>query len=314
MKALVIDESKTPGSLRDLPDPTLEDNAVRVDVSYAGVNPVDWKIRDGAVGERTFPLVLGQDFAGTVQDARGDAPVQIGDRVFGCARESGSYAEETVVPNDTHDSPYARIPDGLSDALAAALPTPGLTALASLATLEATRGTSLLIVGAAGAVGSIAAQTAVHRGVSVTAVVLPGQGTAMRAHGVKDVVETDGSVVDAVRKDHPELFDAILDLVSDGGTLKMNAPLLRRGGNLVTTIHVADVEWFSERGIVATNIVMNETPQSSSQTLTELANLVTEGFVKVDIAGERSLDQAASLLDEISAGKSPGKFVLRVGA
>jgi NADPH:quinone reductase-like Zn-dependent oxidoreductase len=312
MKAIAIDAYKTPGSLHELPEPPLGDDAIRVAVSFAGVNPVDWKIREGAMGrDRKPPLVLGQDFAGTVEAVSGRPHAERGTRVFGCARASGAYAEQTVVPNHARDSPYAPIPEGLSDELAAALPTPGLTALGSLALLEAASGTRLLIVGAAGAVGSIAVQAARHRGARVSAVVRPGQAEQVRAYGV-GVVETGDGVLDAVRAAGHEAFDAVLDLVSDRDALKQIAPLLRRGGKLVSTIHVADEEWFEAHDIAATNIVMSETPQSSPEGLAELANLVSGGIVKVALTGERPLAEAPALLDEMQAGSRSGKFVLRV--
>jgi len=313
MKAIAIDAYKSSGSLHELPEPPLGEDAIRVAVTFAGVNPVDWKIRAGKSGQdRKPPIVLGQDFAGTVEELSGHAHAPKGARVFGCARANGSYAERTVVPNHAQDSPYAPIPDGISDQVAAALPTPGLTALGALALLEAARDTRLLIVGAAGAVGSIALQAARHRGARVTAVVQPGQAADVRALGADDIVETKESVLEAVRADGREPYDAVLDLVSDGDALKENAPLLRRGGKLVSTIHVADEQWFRAHDIVATNIVMSETPQSSPEGLTELAKLVADGIVNVGVSGERPLADAPALLDEMQAGTRPGKFVLRV--
>jgi NADPH:quinone reductase-like Zn-dependent oxidoreductase len=310
MKAFVIDEFKTPGSLRDIPEKPLDDNGIAVEVHYAGVNPVDWKVREGQYKDKQLPLVLGQDFSGTVKNVKGDSHASVGQRVFGCAR-LGAYAEETTLPNNAQDSPYAPIPDGLSDELAAALPTPGLTALASLAVLDVGKDTKLLVIGAAGAVGSIALQTAVHRGARVTGVAKPGQAASLRARGIDDVIETDGSAVDAVQAKHREPFDVVLDLVSDKETLKNNAPLVRPGGKLVTTIYAADEQWFKQRDITATNIIMNKTPQSSPEGLSELAKLFTDGVVQIDVA-ETTLDEAGSILDKLEAGKLPRKYVLHV--
>jgi NADPH:quinone reductase len=216
------------------------------------------------------------------------------------------------LPNNLQDSPYAHIPDDLSDAVAAALPTPGLTALASLALLSVGSNTRLLIVGAAGAVGRIALQAAAHSGAAVTAVVQPGQGERISVCGAKDVVETTGSAVTALGKEHAQAFDAVLDLVSDADPLKANASLVRQGGKLVTTIHVADEPWFAARGITATNVVMNKTPQSSPSGLDELARLVTSGVVSIDTPTERPLSEAGAVLDGLKDRKLSGKFVLRV--
>jgi D-arabinose 1-dehydrogenase-like Zn-dependent alcohol dehydrogenase len=103
----------------------------------------------------------------------------------------------------------------------------------------------------------------------------------------------------------------VLDLVSDGETLKRNAPLTEGGGILVTTIHVADEAWFRERDIRAINIVMNQTPQSSPAGLDEVARMVAEGTLVVKIASERPLSEANAVLDGIKSGAIAGKVILR---
>jgi NADPH:quinone reductase-like Zn-dependent oxidoreductase len=313
MHAIVIDNFKEAGSVREIPEPQLDRNAVLIRIAVAGVNPVDWKVRAGKFGERHFPLVLGQDFAGSIE-AVGDGVerVTVGDRVFGCARDHGSYAEETLVPDLDKGSPFTKIPEGLDDAQAAALPTPGLTALASLDWLDVGEGTELLIVGAAGAVGSAAVQMARKRKAKITAVVKPGQGDEAREFGAGTVVETTGNFLEAVRSAHPRPFAATLDLISSGEALQHHLPLYAKGGKLVTTIHVADEEWFLERGIEANNITMSETDASSPRGLETLAELVLAGDLRVPIAAERPLTDAASVLDGLEAGKLGGKIVLRV--
>ncbi|MGR4065414.1 MAG: alcohol dehydrogenase catalytic domain-containing protein, partial [Vulcanimicrobiaceae bacterium] len=96
MKAIVIDAFNTPGQLRDIPAPPLEPDSAVFRVTVAGVNPIDWKIRDGGLTKRSLPLVLGQDFAGVVERAGARVTrVKPGDRVVGCARDRGAYAEFT---------------------------------------------------------------------------------------------------------------------------------------------------------------------------------------------------------------------------
>ena len=87
MHAIVIDKFKESGSVRDIPEPALDPNAILVNVTVAGVNPIDWKVRAGEAGEREFPLVLGQDFAGVVEQA-GTA----------VTRASGSPARAEAMP------------------------------------------------------------------------------------------------------------------------------------------------------------------------------------------------------------------------
>lgn len=312
MRAFVIDRFKDPGGVRDVPDPPMGADDILVRVARAGVNPVDWKIRDGTGGKRSFPLVLGQDFAGVAEAVGANvARIKKGDRVFGCARDHGAYAERTSIAQQQHNSPISVIPDGVTDAVAAALPTPALTALAALAILGMSRRTSLVVIGAAGAVGSAAVQIARREGAHVTAVVKPGQGEAVRKLGADTVIETDGEILAAIKERRTEPFDAMLDLVNDGETLKKHAELLGGGSKLVTTIHVADEAWFRERGIEATNIVMNETPQSSAAGLDELTAMVLDGTLSVTVGAERPLADAGTVLDNMKAGKGGGKTVLR---
>jgi len=313
MKAIVIDKFKEPGSVRDIPEPQVEPRSVVVRVTVAGVNPIDWKVRSGAAGERPFPLVLGQDFAGVIESVGdGVTRVEAGDRVFGCARLHGSYAGKTSIPDLDKASPFARIPDGIDDKEAAALPTPGLTALGALELLDVKNGTHLLVVGAAGAVGSAAVQIARSYGAHVTAVVEPGQAGDARSFGAEHVIESTGDFREAVKAVHGKPFAAVLDMVSPSDVLENHVSLYAKGAKLVSTIHVADTEWFFDRGIEAFNIVMSETDASSPRGLETLASLVLSGDLHIPVAAEKSLVDAAAVLDGIEAGNLLGKIVLRV--
>jgi NADPH:quinone reductase len=312
VKAVVIDHFKEPGAFRDVPEPVLEPDAVIVRVTRAGINPIDWKVRDGEAGARKFPLVLGQDVAGVVESA-GErvSRIKIGDRVLGCARSGGGYAERTMIREGQHDSPFSIIPEGITDAQAAALPTPGLTALGSLELLGVAKGTPLLVVGAAGSVGSAAVQIAHDRGAHVTAVVRPGQSPEAKQSGADDVSESIDDLLAAVRSGKTSPFETVLDLVNDGETLKKNVDLVRKGGKLVTTIHVADEKWFGEHEIEAININLAETPQSSPDGLDRLTRMVAGGTLRVELT-EKPLAEAPSVLDDVKSGKLKGKIVLVV--
>jgi NADPH:quinone reductase-like Zn-dependent oxidoreductase len=313
MRAVVIDAFNQSGSVRELRDPKIEPGSVLVRVTVAGINPIDWKVRAGKAGDRSFPLVLGQDFAGTVERVGdGVTRVGVGDRVFGCARSHGSYAEKTLIGENDHTSPFARLPGGIIDTTGAALPTPCMTALGSLDILGIGKESDVLIVGAAGAVGSAAVQIAHARGAQVTAVVRPGQSDGLPGFGAQNVVEADGDFMEPVRRAHAEPFDAVLDMVSSGDTLKAHLPLYARGGKLVTTIHVADESWFAERGIGASNVAAFETGAASPKGLETIAQMVLDGTLRVQSAAERPLEEAPAVLDDLQSGKLHGKIVLRV--
>ena len=312
MQAIVIDATGQRGRLEDIPAPRPGPRDAVIRVTFAGVNPIDWKVRDGHAGaiDRT-PFVLGQDFAGVVESVGGEIrEVSVGDRVFGVARGSGSYAQQTLETEGVGTSPFARLPDAVGDAVAAALPTPVLTAYGSLELLGVGSGTRLLIAGAAGSVGSAAVQIARMRGADITALVKPDQRDAARELGATRTIDVlDGS--EALARD--DRYDAVLDVFSDAAALERYWAVLRAGGTLVSTTHAADVEWFAARDIRAANIVMAQTPQSSPQGLETIARWVADGALRATYS-ERELAEAPDVLDELSAGRLGAKVVLRVPA
>jgi NADPH:quinone reductase-like Zn-dependent oxidoreductase len=314
MRAFAIDRFGETGSVRELPVPVAGPGEVLVRVNVAGVNPVDWKIRDGLRGERPFPFVLGSDFAGVVEAlGSGVGDFHVGDRIFGTARVNGAFAEHTAVPTRDNDAAVATIPPGVTDAQAAALPIPGLTASGALWRLDLAAGRTLLVVGATGGVGALAVQLAQRRGLHVIATARSGKEAFARALGASEVIPYDRSdVVAAVSAAHPNGVDGVLDVVSDRETLKRFADVLRPGGRLVSIVRAANEAWFAERNIVASNVVMSETPKSSRAGLDEIASLVAAGELVVHLDSTRSLADAGEVLDAYKAGRVSGKVVLDV--
>jgi NADPH:quinone reductase-like Zn-dependent oxidoreductase len=149
----------------EAPLPEISAGQVLAKVCYAGVNPVDWKIREGLrkqVGPASFPLTLGQDFAGEIVTGGDSGPFRRGERVFGFGE--GTYAEFTAAPVAL----LAAIPEKVDSAVAAALPTPGVTALQAIRDYVQPKPASrILIHGAAGSVGSLATQIAKRWGAQV---------------------------------------------------------------------------------------------------------------------------------------------------
>jgi NADPH:quinone reductase-like Zn-dependent oxidoreductase len=312
MKAVVVEHRGETGSLKEIPVPKPAAHEILTRITAAGVNPIDWKLRDH--NGRPFPFVLGQDFAGLVS-ATGDRVTKYrrGERLFGIARQHGSYAEYTVVPEDDHAQPIAKIPDSVGDAEAAALPTAGLTALAAIDALQVEKGTTLLVLGATGGVGGFAVQIAHDRGARIIGSARAGNESLARSLGVDEFLAYDRqNVVEAVKLSHPNGIDAVLDLVDDAEAIKAMAAIVRADGRIVSTIHSADVDWFAGSKIAAQNLVLTETPQSSHAGLRTLLELVEQGRVRVMIAGERALSDAVEALDESRSGTVDGKLVITV--
>lgn len=199
--------------VEDLPTPEPRGRELLVAVRYAGVNPVDWKMREGrnrlVLGPR-FPKVLGHDFAGEVIAVGPRAKrFRVGDRVFGMNGLSmGAYATHLVVSERL----VAAVPPSLSLAEAAALPMTSLTALQALRDVARLReGQRLLVNGASGGVGIAAVQLGRVFGADVTGVCSARNLDFVRSLGAERVIDygvtsfTDG----------PEAYDVIFDCVGN---------------------------------------------------------------------------------------------------
>jgi len=311
MKAVVVEHLGESGSLEEIPGPRPAANEILVRVVAAGVNPIDWKLRERA-GQR-FPFVLGQDFAGIVS-ATGNRVTKYreGERIFGTT-DHGSYAEYTIVPEDDPSQPVSKISDEVGDADAAALPTAGITALAALKVLQAEPAMTLLVLGATGGVGMFAVQIARERGLRVAGTARAANEEFARSLGVESFIAYDrDDVVAAVKAAYPEGIDAVLDLVDDSDAIKKMAAVVRPGGRLVSTIYSADVAWFAERMIDAKNIVAFESPPASHADLRLLLELVEQQRMRVLIAKEYPLSEALDALEESKRGAVTGKLVITV--
>jgi NADPH:quinone reductase-like Zn-dependent oxidoreductase len=310
MRAFAIDRFGEPGSLRDLPIPEPGPGELLVRVRAAGVNPLDWKIREGAkiAAAIRFPLVLGQDAAGVVEKIGDDVtPFAAGDEVFGAFWLAGSYAQ--YIRASLSAAAVARKPASIDFVHAAALPTPALAALACLDAAAVKDGQTVLIVGATGGVGSYAIQIAARRGARVIATA-SGDGAAhVRRLGAAEVIDHRRSdVVAVVKATHPEGIDAVVDVVSDRAALGRMADALRAGGRLATTIHAADEAALAKRGIHATNVDVLATTQG----LDEIARLVDGAAITVPLERTYPLTDAARALAESKAGHVRGKVVLTI--
>ena len=204
----------------------------------------------------------------------------------------------------------------MSDAQAVALPIAGLTALASIERLNGHPGEKLLIIEATGGVGAFAVQIARSRGISVIATARSGKEEVARALGADEYIPYDKTdVVAAVKAAHPDGVTAVFDLVNKGDAIKGLVEMIRAGGRIVSTIAaVDDPQWFAQRNITATNLVLAETPQSSHARLEELLGLIKAGRLNVQSTPARPLNRPAEVLDAFKTGKLSGNVVLEVTA
>lgn len=312
MRAVTIEHLGEEGIVREIPIPEAKSTDVLVRITAIGVNPIDWKTRDGAT--RALPFVLGQDFAGVVAGAgTGVKRYAPGERVFGIASKYGSYAEFTVVPEESSSEPLCHIPDNVGDAEAAALPTAGLTALASIDAAGVREGTRLAIFGVTGGVGSFAAQIARNRGAYVVGVGHSRFQAQARDLGIDRFVAYDRSdPVSAIAAEETRGLDAVLDLVNGADTIVRHAQFVKRGGTIVSTIGAANAALFEHQNIRAINLIMTKTPQSSHEGLRTLVEMVERGDLHVKIAAEHGFAEARRALEENKSGAVSGKIILTI--
>src|SRR5690349_7136573 len=190
MKAVRIHQYGDAGTLKleEIPRLSIAADQILIRVRDAGVNPIDWKIRQGYLKQvmpASFPITIGQDFAGEVVESGKDVTeFAAGDRVFGFAQ--GSYAEYAAAPAST----VAGIPNSIDFATAAALPTAGSTALQLVRdVVEPKPGLTILIHGAAGGVGSYASQIARNLGARVIGNASGADIEYLKSLGVDEVID-----------------------------------------------------------------------------------------------------------------------------
>lgn len=289
----------------DRPEPHVGPDTVLVKVVAAGLNPVDYKIREGYLEgllDTTLPAVPGWDVAGVVVKPGLDTPeLAVGDEVLAYVRKDtvsdGTLAEYVAVPVRT----AAKKPAGLSFDEAAALPLAGLTALQTIRRAGVTEGQTVLVHAAAGGVGSIAIQLAVHAGARVVGTASPRNHDFLRELGAEPVAYGDGLVA-AAREVAPDGFDVILDYVG-GQAIDTAAELLRPGG---TVVSITDARARDELG--GHYVWVRPDPEA----LAELADLAARGEIRVEVAETFDLDHAADAYRALETGHTRGKIVVRV--
>jgi len=301
------------------PVPTIADDEVLVRVEAAGLDRGTWHLLTGqpylvrlATGlRRPRMAVLGRDVAGTVV-ATGAAVhrLAVGDSVFGVA--SGSFAEYAKAK----ERKLSRRPEALTAPAAAVLPISGMTALQAVDAAHLTSGSTLLVIGASGGVGSYAVQIAHGLGARVTGVARGAKVAFVRSLGAERVIAYDNP---AENYDGP--YDAIIDTGGDTPLDRLRSMLAARGtlvivggerGDAVTgmgrQLHARIVSPFVRQRLT---FIVNRERQAD---LERLGHLVEEGTVKPALDTVYPLDQAADAVRHLIGGQTQGKVAIAVGS
>lgn len=281
----------------DLPDPHPGPGQIRIAVRAAGVNPSDWKKRQGLMDEE-LPGTLGYEAAGVVDRlGEGVADVALGDRVFGFSTEGAAQAELAVL------SFYAPIPPTLDFPGAAALPSAIETATRALDQLGVGSGGTLLVNGASGSVGSAAVQLAVARGTHVIGTASPANHDYLRSLGAEAVTYGAG-LVDRVRALAPDGVDLALDVAGSGALPE----LIELAGGTEHVITLADFVGAREHGVRFSSGDAGRAVHA----LGEIGDLIDSGRFSLPVARTFPLTEVADAHRLSERGHVRGKLVLLV--
>lgn len=291
-------------ALSERPIPQAVDDEVLVRVAAASINPVDWKTAAGEfppMGADALPFALGRDLSGRIEalGTRAHNMLSVGQRVFAFIDfDRGGQADYVVVKAVE----LVATPDELDDATAAALPLAGMTAWQGLfdhGQLQA--GQRVLVHGAAGGVGHLAAQLAVWKGAAVFATAGSRDLDYVRSLGVERAIDYENERFE----DHATDLDLVFD-TQGGDTQARSFGVLKRGGTMVSTL-APDEEKGRELGI---RTVPRWLAEPNAAQLGEIATLVAAGTVKVAVAATFGFDRVRDAYAFTKDAHPRGKVVL----
>ena len=279
----------------DAEEPHAGPGQVRISVRAAGVNPVDWRKREGQFQKLRpieLPSGVGQDAAGIVDEVGEDVGgIEAGDRVFG--RGSNTYAEFAVLLS------WAAMPEGLTCEEAAGYPSVVETALRVIREIGVQPGQTLLVSGASGGVGSAVLQIARGRGIKVIGTAGAGNQDYLRSLGAVATTYGEGWV-ERVRQFGQ--IDAALDLAGSGGI----RDLVQLTGDPQKVVSIADL------GAPEFGVRFSGTGGSMPEALGEAVDLISRGKLHIPIERSYPLADAAAAQIDSQAGHTRGRRVLIV--
>jgi NADPH:quinone reductase-like Zn-dependent oxidoreductase len=300
MRAIKFESFGGPEVLRavEVPEPHAGANQIRVAVKAVGINPIDWKFRQGMMGG-DLPRRTGLEVAGVVDElGEGITDVSIGDGVFGSVEGGNGAADFALLEH------YAPIPPSLDFAGAAALTVAVETAARTLDLLDVGDGQTLLVNGAAGAVGISTVQLARERGAKVIGTASPANHDYLRSFGAEATTYGEG-LVERVRELAPDGVDRAID-DAGGGALPA---LVELAGGPEHVITIADYQGAQETGVRMTG---GASSKRAWYALDEVGGLIEAGRFSLPVAQTFPLEQIAEAHRLSEGSHVRGKLVLLV--
>ena len=314
----------------DQPTPEPGPTELLVQVHAAGVNPVDYKLRDGkmkVIVKPRFPLVLGSELSGVVVGVGAQVTrFRVGDEVFARLDKEriGAYAELAAVD----ESLAAPKPANLTHEEAASLPLVGLTswqALVDVGRLQ--RGQKVLIHAGSGGIGTFAIQLAKHLGAHVATTASARNAGLVRSLGADEVIDYRSQAFEEVLSDYDLVYDTLA-----GETQHRSFAVLNRGGTLVSIAGNPDAAFAREHGLnpllrlalaalswKSTRLARRHGVRFAyhfmhpdGAQLAEIGRLVEAGAIRPVIDRTFPLERVAEAFDYSAAGRTVGKVVVQV--
>jgi len=290
----------------DAPRPEPQAGEVLIRVHAAGVNPIDWKVREGRMKDfwpHKFPLILGWDLSGVVEElGRGVSRFKIGDEVYSLPNptRNGAYADYIVV----REPELALKPNSLHHIRAAAVPLAGLTAWQSLFdTAQLEPGQRVLIHAGSGGVGHFAVQLSKWKGAYVFATASTKNQDLLRKLGVDEPIDYTKQRFEDVARD----IDVVLDTIGND-TQQRSWSVLKKGSVLVSLVQPPSEEKAKELGVRAEIIGA----QPNGAQLAEIAKIIDSGKLAPVIDRILPLSEARRAHELSQSGHTHGKIALRV--
>ena len=297
--------------VEEVNQPTIGAGESLVTITYGAVNPLDVWIANGAVAAAgPLPRTPGCEGVGTTATG-----ARVAFRGAGCGLvRDGSWAEQVAVP----DIALAAIPAGCSDAQAAALGIPGVTAFDCLEVAEVGAGSTVLILGASGGVSTIAMQLARAHGARVIAQTSSPNRVGQISRYADEVIVAAADALEAeVREVAPDGVDVILDPLAGAFSepcvrlLAAQGTLVLYGASAGPAFSFAPQEMYRKNARVIGYSGLPVAPEATARTMEALFALVAAGTLEAIIADELSLEQAGEAVARIKDNRAGGKLLLR---
>jgi alcohol dehydrogenase len=282
---------------------------ILVNVKAAGVNPADWKVREGYFQQMTplqFPSTLGMDFSGVIEKVgEGVYGFKQDEEVYGDAAAirggSGAFAETALANEDS----IAHKPKTLSHEEAAGLPLVGVSAWQALVeTIGLSEGQKILIHGGAGGIGSIAIQLAKRLGIYTATTVSTNDKEFVQQLGANETIDYKTQTFEDLLHDYDAVFDTV-----GGETYTRSFKILKKGGGIIVSmIEQPNQELMHRFGVKATH----QFTKVNRERLTRLAQWVDQNNIHVNIDRTFPLDEAGKALDYQRDVHPRGKIVFRM--